>query len=452
MACNVFVLWSKATRKRTLSSRRKAINTATPTNRHPLDYATCFRAVRHGTLALIDGLSAEDLCAQSMPDASPGKWHLAHTTWFFEVMLLQAHAGQTPLHPDWLYLFNSYYEALGERHPRPQRGLLTRPTLAEILDYRAAVDARVTAFLQTLDPQTRRADDTLAVLELGLHHEQQHQELLITDLKHLLSHNALQPSWRETEPVPTDGTALSDCEWIEHSQAAAVEIGAGSSEFAFDNERPRHRVWLQPFALAARPVSNGEFLAFIEAGGYRDPQWWLSDGWAMVQTEGWQAPLYWQRDGDRWSRFSNRGRIAVDPREPVCHISYYEADAYARFCGARLPSEAEWEHIARQQVWNDNRSIVWADSGHLEPSPLLPHSFGGQVWEWTKSAYAPYPGFRPLAGAAGEYNGKFMCSQMVLRGGSCATPHSHIRPSYRNFFPPASRWQFSGLRLAKDLT
>ncbi|MCB1560680.1 MAG: ergothioneine biosynthesis protein EgtB [Xanthomonadales bacterium] len=442
------MLWSSAVTERAVPRRRKAIDTAFPAQGDDQHPANRFREVRRQTLILIEGLGAEDLCAQSMTDASPGKWHLAHTTWFFEVMLLQPLAGLQPLHPDWLYLFNSYYEALGERHPRPQRGLLTRPTIEEVLTYRKAVEARVQTFLDALDPQTGRGREALAVLELGLNHEQQHQELLVTDIKHLLSHSALQPAWRSALPQTVDRGSLPKVEWLTLEAAGTVEVGADGIGFAFDNERPRHRVWLEPLALASRPVSCGEYIEFIEAGGYRDPQWWLSDGWAAVQSEAWKAPLYWRRDGKRWLRFSNRGLMSVDPREPVCHLSYFEADAYARFRGARLPTEAEWEHLAGQQTRNGE----FADSGRLEPAALAARSFGGNVWEWTQSPYAPYPGFKPLPGAAGEYNGKFMCSQMVLRGGSCATPKSHIRPSYRNFFPPAARWQFSGLRLARDLT
>jgi len=432
--------------------RSKAIDTVIPATSPRTDPRKRFREVRRQTIALIDGLGAEDLCAQSMTDASPGKWHLAHTTWFFEVMLLEPFAGLQPLHPDWLYLFNSYYEALGERHPRAQRGLLTRPTLDEVLAYREAVESRVVSFLDGLPPDDTTSREALAVLTLGLNHEQQHQELLVTDMKHLLSQNALQPAWRPPLPHAVNPEALPAAEWLRHEDAGAVEIGASGDGFAFDNERPRHRVWLEPFALASRPVSCGEYIEFIDAGGYRDPQWWLSDGWATVQSERWAAPLYWRQENARWHRFSNRGVMPVDPREPVCHLSYYEADAYARFRDARLPTEAEWEHLASRQEWHGESSEVWADSDRLEPSPLRPRSFGGNVWEWTQSPYAPYPGFQPLPGAAGEYNGKFMCSQMVLRGGSCATPRGHIRASYRNFFPPAARWQLSGLRLARNLT
>ena len=411
------------------------------------DPSLAFQKVRNQTRKLIEGLSAEDLCVQSMPDASPGKWHLAHTTWFFEVMLLQPFAGQAPLNADWLYLFNSYYEALGERHPRPQRGLLTRPSLGEVLAYRETVESRVLAFLDALEPDSATGRDALAVLELGMNHEQQHQELLVTDLKHLLSRNALQPAWRSPSPRGVNPEPLPPAEWLTHETAGPVEIGASNTSFAFDNERPRHRIWLEPYALASRPVSCAEYIEFIDAGGYRDPRWWLSDGWSTVQSEGWSTPLYWRNDGGIWLRFSNRGTVPVDPSEPICHLSYYEADAYARFRDARLPTEAEWEQLIGRQEWNGE----FADSGRLEPAPLTGRSFGGNVWEWTQSPYAPYPGFKPLPGAAGEYNGKFMCSQMVLRGGSCATPRSHIRSSYRNFFPPAARWQFCGLRLAKDI-
>ena len=411
------------------------------------DPSLAFQKVRNQTRKLIEGLSAEDLCVQSMPDASPGKWHLAHTTWFFEVMLLQPFAGQAPLNANWLYLFNSYYEALGERHPRPQRGLLTRPSLDEVLAYRETVESRVLAFLDALEPDSATGRDALAVLELGMNHEQQHQELLVTDLKHLLSRNALQPAWRSPSPRGVNPEPLPPAEWLTHETAGPVEIGASNTSFAFDNERPRHRTWLEPYALASRPVSCAEYIEFIDAGGYRDPRWWLSDGWSTVQSEDWSAPLYWRNDGGIWLRFSNRGTVPVDPSEPICHLSYYEADAYARFRDARLPTEAEWEQLIGRQEWNGE----FADSGRLEPEPLTGRSFGGNVWEWTQSPYAPYPGFKPLPGAAGEYNGKFMCSQMVLRGGSCATPRNHIRSSYRNFFPPTARWQFCGLRLAKDI-
>lgn len=407
-----------------------------------------FGQVRAASLALIEGLDAEDLCPQSMPDASPGKWHLAHTSWFFEAMVLQPLAGAAPLRPGWEFLLNSYYEALGARHPRPQRGLLTRPRLDQVLAYRAEVDENLLAFLAS----GSASEAARALVELGLHHEQQHQELLITDLKHLLAQNALirdglLPSWRAGSQRPDGDAASAPLTWLGFDRTGPVQIGAADDGFAYDNERPRHTAWLQPFAIAERPVSNGEYLDFIQAGGYRDPRWWLSDGWARVQAEGWQAPLYWRREHDRWQRFGIDGPRRIDPTAPVSHLSYYEAEAYAGFAGARLPTEAEWEAAAVAGGWR-----IDAD----QPPPREPAASArpgaiGEVWEWTASAYAPYPGFQPLAGVAGEYNGKFMSGQMVLRGGSCASPRDHLRPTYRNFFPPWARWQFSGLRLARDI-
>lgn len=401
-----------------------------------------YHRVRGRSLALIQGLTAEDLMAQSMPDASPGKWHLAHTTWFFETMLLGPVLGQPPYRPDWHYLFNSYYEALGARHPRPQRGLLTRPTLAEILSWREQVDRRVLDLLSSAPTNA-----VLSLVELGSHHEQQHQELLVTDLKHLLAQNALAPSWRGAAPVPGNRPAPQQG-WIEHVHGGPIAIGHPGNGFAFDNEGPRHTVWLEPYALARRPVSVGEFLEFIADGGYRNPQLWLADGWSQVQEQGWQAPLYWRRDDDGWRQFTVWGLRELDPAEPVVHLSLYEADAYARWAGFRLPTEAEWEAIAAGADWNG----TFADDDRLHPSPMSSTtSFGGEAWEWTASAYSPYPGYRPPPGPVGEYNGKFMSGQMVLRGGSCATSRDHVRASYRNFFPPQARWQFSGLRLARTL-
>ena len=397
--------------------------------------AARFRAVRERTLALVENLSAEDLTPQSMPDASPGKWHLGHTTWFFEVMLLQPELQIPALRPGWHTLLNSYYQALGERHPRPQRGLLTRPSLAQVLDYRHEVESRVLDLLASGSASPR----ALTMLELGLHHEQQHQELLVTDIKHLLFQNPLRPAWRNL-PAPRCEAAAS-LDWIEWAAAGAVEIGHDGRGFAFDNEGPRHRVWLEPFAMATRPVSNGEYLAFIDDGGYREPRLWLSDGWDALQREGWQAPLYWEQDDGHWRQFTVAGMRDIDPAEPVCHISHYEADAYARWADARLPGEAEWETLASAQP------LGAADPERLHPAA---GSDFGEVWEWSASAYAAYPGFRPPPGAEGEYNGKFMSGQMVLRGASCATAPGHARPTYRNFFHPQARWQFSGLRLARN--
>ncbi|MBX3725070.1 MAG: ergothioneine biosynthesis protein EgtB [Xanthomonadales bacterium] len=405
--------------------------------------AARFRAIRAASTALVAGLDAEDLVPQSMPDASPGKWHLAHTTWFFEAMVLMPLAGQPPADRRWHYLFNSYYEALGPRQPRPQRGLLTRPSLAEVLAWRADVEDRVLALLAAGPPP-----GAAELLALGCQHEQQHQELLVTDLKHLFAQNALAPCWRGPAP-PIGGNQAPMTGWHRHDAEGPAAVGAGQDGFAFDNERPRHTVWLRPFELADRPVSTGEWLAFIDDGGYSDPALWLADGWAAVQAGDWQAPLYWHRPAPDapWRQFTVWGWRDLDPAEPVCHLSCYEADAYARWAGARLPSEAEWEAIAARQGLDGG----FADAGRLHPAPLHGPSLGGEVWEWTASAYAPYPGFRPLPGAAGEYNGKFMSGQRVLRGGSCASPRDHLRTSYRNFFPPAARWQFSGLRLARDL-
>jgi ergothioneine biosynthesis protein EgtB len=402
--------------------------------------AARFAEVRARTLALVDGLDAEDLVPQSMDDASPGKWHLAHTTWFFDAMVLEPFGGGS-LRPDWHYLFNSYYDTLGARHPRPQRGLLTRPALAEVLGYRRAVEDRVRELLARAP-----ADEALRRIEIGTHHEQQHQELMVTDLKHLLSHNPLQPAWR-APPSRSRAALVADAEWIEHEGEGVAEIGHRGSGFCFDNERPAHREWLRPFALAARTVSCAEYLQFIDAGGYAEPRWWLSDGWAMRSGQGWQAPLYWRHDLDGWSTFTAYGRRAIAMDEPVCHLSHYEADAYARWAGARLPTEAEWETIA-QGRWRDPRRT---DAIGLHPDPLDASGFAPGVWEWTASSYLPYPGFRADPGALGEYNGKFMSGQMVLRGASVATPPGHSRPTYRNFFAPAARWQFSGLRLARDL-
>jgi len=397
-------------------------------------------SVRARTLALVAGLSAEDMVVQSMPDASPVKWHLAHTTWFFETFVLVPHAGRAPVNPDWGYLFNSYYDAVGPRHPRPRRGLLTRPPVAEVLAWRSAVDAALADLLEAEVPPA-----VLDLLELGLNHEQQHQELILTDVKHLLSGNSLRPAWRT--PADTAPGPVPPLGWVAHP-GGLVEIGHGGGGFAFDNEGPRHRVWLEPFRLADRPVTCGEWLAFMADGGYRTPALWLSDGWALVQQQGWEAPGYWEQGEEGWTRFTLSGQRPVDPAVPVAHVSQYEADAFARWAGARLPTEAEWEAVAAAHAPEDDTGF--AEDDRADPAPLTGPSWYGRVWEWTASAYLPYPGFRPAEGAVGEYNGKFMSGQMVLRGGSCATPAGHVRASYRNFFPPAARWQFSGLRLATD--
>lgn len=401
--------------------------------------ASRYTRVRAATRALVVGLSAEDAQLQSMPDASPVKWHLAHTTWFFERFVLMAAADYQPVQPQWLALFNSYYQSLGPLPARHQRGLLSRPSYAQVLDYRARIDDALLERLQTPLP-----DAHAAAIELGCQHEQQHQELILTDILHAFAHNPLQPALRELSPPP--GVALPLA--FIGGDAGLCEIGHGGTGFAFDCETPRHSVFLAPNALANRLVTNGEYRDFIADGGYRNPLLWLSDGWGAVQQHGWQRPLYWADDLD--SAFTLGGRLPLDPQAPVVHISFYEADAFARWAGARLPREAEWEHAAQQCPVRGN----FVESGYLQPIAAAiddrVQQLFGDVWEWTASPYVSYPGFRPLPGALGEYNGKFMSGQWVLRGGSCATPGDHVRASYRNFFYPADRWQFSGMRLAKD--
>ena len=367
-----------------------------------------------------------------MPDASPAKWHLAHTPWFFETFVL----GRTS---PWSTLFNSYYDAVGARVDRARRGTFSRPTLDEVLDYRAAIDREVERRADALDP---------AVIELGLHHEQQHQELLLTDIKHALGTQPSHPAYRDDLVRESTGS-LTTLAWIDFDEAI-VEIGADDRGFAYDNERPRHKTLVPAFQLATRPITNTEVLAFIFDGGYRDHRHWLSDGFATVQREGWCAPLYWELVDGFWKIYDFTGIREIELAETACHLSYYEADAIARWAGARLPTEAEWERAAQSK---NPREGHFADDDRLHPqhaSGGLSQMFG-DVWEWTQSAYSPYPGFQPLAGALGEYNGKFMSGQMVLRGGSCFTPRGHVRASYRNFFAPSARWQMTGVRLAHDI-
>ena len=404
-----------------------------------------YDAVRAATLALAEPLSPEDCALQSMPDASPVKWHLAHTSWFFETFLLSPSlAGYRAFDPAFKALYNSYYNAVGDRHPRPERGLISRPDHGAVLDYRAHVDAGMRRLFASGNAAL------LPLIELGLNHEQQHQELVLTDVKHLLSRNPQRPAYRKNWPL----TAIRARRprWLGF-EGGLHEIGHEGPGFAFDNESPRHRVFLRDFEIASHPVTHGDFLAFVEDGGYRRPELWLSLGWDEVRAHGWEAPLYWEKTDGEWRTFTLHGMVAIDANTPICHVSFFEAEAFARWAGARLPTEAEWEVAASTGAVRGN----FLDGGAChplalreEPEPGTLAQAYGDVWEWTRSGYDPYPGFRPAEGAVGEYNGKFMCNQYVLRGGSCATPLSHIRPTYRNFFPPSARWQFSGLRLALD--
>jgi ergothioneine biosynthesis protein EgtB len=412
-----------------------------------------YRRVRDASVALCQPLEDEDYVVQSMPDASPAKWHLAHTTWFFEEFVLRrATEGYRCYDESFGYLFNSYYNSVGPMHERPNRGLLTRPTVAEVLAYRTHVDDQMQALLAGA---SQALPDTVT---LGLHHEQQHQELLLTDIKHLFSCNPLKPVYQASEePAWRAAPALSFVDF----PGGLVEIGHAGPGFCFDNEQPQHRLYLQPFQLANRPVTNAEFLEFVRSGGYEQPQHWLSDGWAQVQRERWRRPVYWSESLEH--EFTLSGMRAINPHGPVCHISYYEADAFASWAHARLPSEAEWEVAACAAAGTAPSPIRgnFVEEGMLHPVPATAAArpparqallqMFGDVWEWTRSPYSPYPGFKPVEGALGEYNGKFMVNQLVLRGGSCATPASHIRATYRNFFAPAARWQFSGLRLARDV-
>ncbi len=411
----------------------------------PTSLAARYASVRARTVALAAPLSAEDAMVQSMADASPAKWHLAHTTWFFERFVLATRPGYAPIDADWHYLFNSYYQSIGPAHARPQRGLLSRPSLEEVLHFRAEIDQRVIAALQagSLSEQAQQQ------LLLGLHHEQQHQELLLTDIKHAFWSNPLQPTYRE-DLVVAPARALP-LQW-RSSPEQIVEIGAPAwptrPTFAYDNESPVHRALVPAHGLANRPVSNEEYRQFVQAGGYREPRWWMSEGWTLCQEQHWEHPLYWDDALER--EFTLGGWRTLDPHAPVCHLSYFEADAYARWCDARLPTEFEWEAATAGRALRGR----FADADALHPGGAEEEEdivqLFGDVWEWTSSAYGPYPGFRTFPGNLGEYNGKFMCGQWVLRGGSCATPADHLRASYRNFFAPSARWQFAGLRLARD--
>jgi len=405
-----------------------------------------YRATRRLTETLAAPLSPEDQSLQSMPDASPTKWHRAHTTWFFETFILLPHdKAYRSARPEYGFLFNSYYETVGPRHPRPERGMLSRPGMAEIADYRGAVDAAMERFLAG----GAASDAVLGLVELGINHEQQHQELILMDIKHALSRNPLRPAYA---PAPAPERRNSPpVEFLEFA-GGLRELGHDGGGFAFDNEGPRHKVFVAPFRLASRLVTCGEYQDFMADGGYRRPEFWLSEGWATVQREGWEAPLYWDRDGGAWRIFTLAGVRDLDPAEPVVHVSHYEADAFARWAGKRLPSEAEWETAAADAGVPLAGNLM--DAGLYHPraaSDAGLRQMVGDVWEWTQSPYVGYPGFRAAAGAVGEYNGKFMANQMVLRGGCAATPAGHMRFTYRNFFPSGARWAFGGIRLAEDL-
>ena len=421
-----------------------------------------YRAVRARTLELASPLSPEDQGVQSMPDASPTKWHLAHTTWFFETFVLEPHlTDHRPFDPAFKFLFNSYYEGVGPQHDRARRGSLSRPSLDQVQSYRRHVDQAIGRLLEAGEASPAVA----STITLGLHHEQQHQELLLTDIKHAFGSHPLQPAYQAMPQAPVRRTAVAPALAFRAFEGGVVWIGHQGAGFAFDNEGPRHRCFLDPFAIADRPVTCGEYLAFMRDGGYRRPELWLSDGWRMVESERWRAPLYWQEaqsgeEGERgaaaeagWLLYTLAGRRAVDPDEIVAHVSYYEADAYARWAGARLVTEEEWEHAATGLAEGEPAGH-FADAGRLHPAAAAPgqgDGMFGDVWQWTRSAYGGYPGYRVPEGPIGEYNGKFMSNQMVLRGGSCLTPAGHVRATYRNFFPPATRWQMSGIRLGRDL-
>lgn len=436
----------------------RGLDSADPS--HCTHFTDHYTRVRSFTEHLCRTLVPEDYVIQSMPDVSPTKWHLAHTSWFFETFLLKPHLdGYSPFHPEYAFLFNSYYVQAGERHCRAQRGLLSRPTVEEVYAYRAYVDEHMHYLLAGLDAGLARV--LLPLVEIGIHHEQQHQELMLTDIKHVFSINPLHPvfsEYAEQKSQPNDAAR-----WVQFD-GGLYEVGHPGPGFSYDNELPRHRYFLDDFELSSQLVTNEAYLEFMEEGGYERPELWLSEGWATAQREGWKAPLYWEDRGGEWLHFTLSGLRPVQGDEPVCHVSLFEADAFARWSGARLPTEQEWEVAA----YGQSLAGHYVDAGYYRPvrpaqraeSPeeMAPEedvteqsldSLYGEVWQWTQSQYSPYPGYKPAEGALGEYNGKFMCNQFVLRGASCATSRPHARRTYRNFFPPDTRWQFTGLRLAR---
>jgi ergothioneine biosynthesis protein EgtB len=441
-----------------LSSAAAPVIERVPARRSGLDVGSTraepllarFHQLRNFTNALCANLEPEDFVVQSIPDVSPTKWHLAHTTWFFETFILKRFvAGYHAEVPEYAYLFNSYYNAAGDMHRRDLRGLISRPTVRDAQRYRASIDSHIDDLL--FDADEKLIDQIEPILILGIHHEQQHQELLITDIKHVFAQNPLYPVFRERQIdiAPPKPAPMRFLDFEERT----VEIGSDGSSFSYDNEGPRHRALVSAFSLASRPVTNGEYLRFIENGGYARAEFWLSLGWITVNEQRWQAPLYWVKRDGVWWNFTLSGFRPVDESEPVTHVSYFEADAYANWAGARLPTEFEWEHAASDCPVEGN--FVENEAFHPQPAAGLTqgrdlHQMFGDVWEWTRSAYSPYPGYRAAPGALGEYNGKFMCNQYVLRGGSCATSRTHIRRTYRNFFQPEKRWQFTGIRLARD--
>ncbi len=409
-----------------------------------------YKTVREFSHTIADPLEIEDYVVQSMPDVSPTKWHLAHTSWFFETFVLsKATREYKSPNPQYAYLFNSYYVLAGERHLRPKRGLISRPTVEETYSYRNHVDEKMLQFMENANK--KEWDEFSAVIEIGIHHEQQHQELIVTDIKHVLSENPLNPEYIKNKNNGQSSDKPEDLKWVSF-EGGVRSMGHGGEGFGYDNEYPSHKVYLNPYKLGSRLVTNAEYMEFINDGGYETPEIWLSEGWATVETNNWKAPLYWRQSRGEWMQFTLTGLRKVEPNEPLTHVSYFEADAYARWAGSRLPTEAEWE-VAADSVsiegnFLDNMNFHPASLEKSNEQPLK--QMFGDVWEWTQSAYSAYPGFRTPPGALGEYNGKFMCNQMVLRGGSCATSKSHIRKTYRNFFPTDARWQFMGIRLAKD--